>query len=50
MKLGKAKWSVHYGNYFPREVDSTWDTKEEAEKRADELNGETDTMWRVEEI
>jgi len=36
---------VHFSNYFPREVDSTWTTREAAEARAAELDGD----WRVEE-
>lgn len=44
------KYGVVYGNYFPREVESTWNTKEEAEHRADELNEEGSGMWEVEEF
>lgn len=40
-----------FGNYFPREVDSTLPTRELAQARADELNEEHDTsMWEVEEV
>lgn len=48
----KQIWTVHYGNYFPREVESCWNTKEEAEKRVEELEEENpaDSMWRVERI
>lgn len=38
-------WVVVYGNYFPAEVDSIWKTKELAEQKADELQGE----WHAEE-
>ena len=37
---------VHYGNYSPKEVDSQYRTKEEAEKRVDELGG---GMWEISE-
>ena len=41
---------VVFANYFPREVDSTHSTREEAERRADELNAGLDwDAWRVEE-
>ena len=49
----KEMWSVIYGNYFPREVDSYWATKEEAEAERDKLNHEDELgsrMWEVEEI
>ena len=36
-------WAVVYGNYSPYEVDSLWDTKAMARKRADKLGGD----WRV---
>ena len=47
-------YRVIYGNYFPREVESSWETEEEAEARRDFLNenirsdcGESG-MWEVE--
>lgn len=40
------RWSVFYGNYFPREVDSVHVTKEAADARAEELDGD----WNVEPI
>ncbi len=46
-------YAVIYGNYFPREVDSYWNTKEEAEAQANKLNDEdklNSRMWEVEEI
>lgn len=46
-------FAVIYGNYFPRETDSVWATKEQAEKRADQLNDEDELgsrMWTVEEL
>lgn len=46
-------WSVIYSNYFPREVDSYWATKEEAEAQRDKLNDEDELgsrMWEIEEI
>lgn len=39
-------WQVYYSNYFPREVDSTWATEAQAEKRAAELKG----PWNVEAV
>ena len=38
-------YKVIFGNYYPREVDSEYKTKEEAQKRADELGD----RWEVEE-
>lgn len=38
-------WAVVYSNYFPAEVDSLWKTKEKAEERAEELQGE----WHAQE-
>ncbi len=32
-----AVWAVVCGNYSPAEVDSLWDTKAQAQRRADEL-------------
>lgn len=49
-------WNVIYGNYFPREVESTWPTEEMAEARCEELETEQDAaglglgMWIVEEV
>ena len=46
-------WQVIYSNYYPREVDSTWATKEEAEDQAAKLNDEDELksrMWTIEEI
>jgi Ser-tRNA(Ala) deacylase AlaX len=46
-------WSVIYSNYFPREVDSYWATKEEAEAQMNKLNDEDTTksrMWEIEEV
>jgi hypothetical protein len=40
-----TNYSVIYGNYFPREVDSVWTTRKAAQDRAEELGG----MWEVEE-
>lgn len=31
-------WAVVYGKYMPAEVDSIWETKEDADLRAAELN------------
>lgn len=46
-------YAVIYGNYFPREVDSYWETKEKAEAQRDLLN-DTDPlksrMWEIEEV
>lgn len=39
-------FAVINGNYFPREVDSLWTTREGARKRADHLGG----MWDVEDM
>ena len=39
-------YTVHYGNYFPVEIDSQYKTLEEAEKRVDELGG---GMWEITE-
>ena len=38
-----AVWAVVFGNYSPDEVDSLWNTKALAQRRADELGSE----WRV---
>lgn len=46
-------WAVIYGNYFPREVDSYWATKEEATAQRDKLNDEDRKfggMWEIEEV
>lgn len=46
------QWVVRFGNYEPAEIDSTWDTEEEALQRIDELEletGDLGSMWRVEE-
>jgi len=43
-------WVVRFSNYHPAEIDSMHKSREEAEKRRDELNEEGDTsMWEVEE-
>lgn len=39
-------YAVVFGNYFPRELDSLWKTKEMADTRADSLDGD----WRVVEM
>ena len=50
------KFAVIYGNYYPREVDSYWATKEEAEAEVERLNDEMRVgglgsgMWEVEAI
>lgn len=45
-------WWVHYGNYFPREVESTHATQEEAERERDRLNDVEGSsgMWECEEM
>ena len=49
-------WAVIYGNYFPREVDSYWDTEEDAQAQAYKLSDEQRAaglgsgMWEVEEV
>lgn len=53
LKESKSKevWTVHYGNYFPREIDSYWDSEAEANVRCELLNIEDATgakMWQVE--
>jgi hypothetical protein len=42
------RWRVRFGNYYPEEIDSTWDRYEDAESRCDELNGDDGGMWDVE--
>jgi len=43
-KRGQMKiYDVHYMNYFPREIESLHLTEVDAEKRAEELDGD----WRV---
>ena len=42
----KTVWCVIYGNYFPREIDSIWATREDALARAEELNND-DFAWEV---
>jgi hypothetical protein len=46
-------YAVIYSNYYPREVDSYWDTKEEAIAQRDKLNDEdklASRMWEIEEV
>lgn len=45
-KMKTKIYVVHYGNYFPREVDSQYRTLAEAEKRVKELGG---GMWEISE-
>ncbi len=40
-------WVVYYGNYFPREVDSVWLTRDGAEQRASILVGFRVEEWPV---
>ena len=49
---GLKKYCVYFSNYYPREIDSVFNTFEEAEKRADELNdADPEGMeWNVEEV
>ena len=42
----ESRFNVYQGNYFPREIDSTWPTREQAEARVGELDGD----WRIEEV
>jgi hypothetical protein len=55
-EAGMTIWTVIYGNYYPREVDSYWATKEEAQVQADKLRDEMmaaglgSGMWEIEEI
>ncbi len=47
----EGMWQVIYSNYFPREVESYWATKEEAEAQRDKLNDEDplgSSMWEME--
>lgn len=39
----RTVWAVMFGNYEPSEIDSLWDTEEDADKRAAQLDGD----WRV---
>ena len=39
-------FAIVYSNYFPREIDSLWSTKEKAELRLKELSSE----WRIVEM
>lgn len=49
-------WNVVYGNYFPREVESTWSTEAMAEARIEILEAEQDAqglgigMWWAEKL
>lgn len=46
-------WTVHYGNYYPREVDSYWESEAEANAERDRLNDEDklgSRMWEVERV
>lgn len=38
-------WAVVFGNYSPDEVDSLWNTKALAQKRADELGSDWCVRW-----
>lgn len=55
-KPRKSAFNVIYGNYFPREVESSWWTREKAEARIAELEAEQESaglgigMWEVEEV
>jgi hypothetical protein len=45
-------YAVIYGNYFPREVDTYWETKEKAVERMEYLNDNDplkSRMWEIEE-
>jgi len=45
MNKPMTAWVVVFSNYYPAEVDSIWKTKELAEQKADELQGD----WHVQE-
>lgn len=51
--VGPAEqWVVRFGNYEPAEIDSIWDTEEEANARLTEIERESGgygSMWTVEE-
>lgn len=43
-------YAVEWGNEFPAEIDSLWTTREEAERRVEELGGRWDVSeWTVRE-
>lgn len=43
----RVVWVVHYGNYYPPEVDSIWSTKEKAQQRIDELDETDPGPWEM---
>ena len=48
-------YQIIYGNYYPREVDSTYKTREDAEARLKyllevSLQNKSNSMWEIEEI
>jgi hypothetical protein len=44
-ETARSVWAVVHSNFFPREIDSLWSTRELAQKRADQLGD----SWRPEE-